>query len=586
GTLNVSEDIKKAISQYIEKTKAKSEQERTAEGKKKTGVFTGYYALNNLNGYKMPIYISDFVLSNFGTGAVVGVPGHDLRDFDFAQAMKIEVKRVILGKDNSSSEITFREQVQEEEGTVINSEFLNGLDIHTATQTMMDYLEEKGWGKRVKTYHLRDWIFSRQRYWGEPIPLVYCKSCADAQISYWDTKDGKTFSEQYKNVSKVNKDIQKSLVGWFPIDQKTLPLELPYLESYEPNESGQSPLAKVQDWIQTSCPNCGGSAERESDTMPNWAGSCWYFLRFGDPNNDESPWSKDSLNWMPVDWYIGGAEHAVLHLLYARFWIKALQDLGLVTFNEPFLGLRNQGMILAEDHRKMSKSWGNVINPDDVVGEYGADALRVYEMFMAPFNQEIAWSTRSLEGSYRFIKRIWEIFQKNEHITAEGQTEDKKLVSKLHKTIAKVTKDITDGKYNTSVAFMMEFLNDWDASAKASASKVSGLTPENAKKFLQILAPFASFTAEEIWRTVLGEKGSIHLSAWPEVDPAQLKEDEVTIPIQVNGKTRGTVTLSSESIEEATVISEAMKDSKINAYIEGKAPKIIYIKGKILNFIV
>jgi len=577
GTLTVSEDTKKKVVEYAEKAKAKSEQERIAEGKKKTGVFTGFYALNKLNDRKLPIYISDFVVGGFGTGAVVGVPGHDLRDFDFSQAMDIEVVRVVVGKDGDTGEITKREQVQEEEGTMTNSDFLNGMNVHEATTKIMDFLEEKGWGKRVKTYHLRDWIFSRQRYWGEPIPMVYCQSCADKQISYWATDSGKAFLGRHQKVSKVDKEHQKMLVGWFPIDQKNLPLELPYLESYEPNESGQSPLAKVRDWIETTCPHCGGKAERESDTMPNWAGSCWYFLRFTDPQDKENPWTEDSLKWMPVDWYLGGAEHAVLHLLYARFWVKAMQDLGLVNFNEPFLGLKNQGMILAEDHRKMSKSWGNVVNPDDVVEEYGADALRLYEMFMAPFNQEISWSTRSLEGSFRFIKRVWEIFQKMEHITENAVDEDALLVSKLQKTIAKVTQDITDVKFNTSVAAMMEFLNYWEKSK---------LSIKNAKKFLQLVAPYASFTAEEIWRSVLHEKRSIHLSSWPEADSTLIKEMKLRVPVQVNGKLRGVITLSPDNAEQEVAVAEAQKDVKVKAYIEGRELKVIYVKGKILNFIV
>lgn len=577
GKLSVPEEVRLAIDMYVKEALTKSEADRAAEGTKKTGVFTGFFAINPLNGREMPVYVSDFVLGNFGTGAVVGVPAHDIKDFDFAKVMSIDVIRVVVGKDGDTSEITKREQVNEDEGSIVNSVFLNGMDTHEAIQKIMDYLEKKGWGKRVKSYHLRDWIFSRQRYWGEPIPMVYCNACADKGVSYWDTEAGKAFQKKHQNISKVNKELQNAVVGWFPIDEKTLPLELPHLESYEPNESGQSPLAQVKNWIKATCPNCGGEAERESDTMPNWAGSCWYFLRFADAHNNQEPWSKESLKWLPIDWYIGGAEHAVLHLLYSRFWVKALQDLGLISFSEPFLGLRNQGMILAEDHRKMSKSWGNVINPDEVVGEYGADSLRVYEMFMAPFNQEISWSTRSLEGSFRFIKRVWDIFQKKQQIAQTEAQEDRKLLSKLHKTIAKVTAHITDVKYNTSIAAMMEFLNDWD---KAK------LSLENAKKFLQILAPFAPFTMEEIWKTELGEKESIHVSAWPEVDPELLKEDELTLPIQVNGKTRGTITVSSNNLSEEAVIAEAKKDTKIQSYIEGKELKMIYVKGKILNFIV
>jgi leucyl-tRNA synthetase len=583
GEVKVDKKIVDSIVDYVSAALAKTEQERIAEGRIKTGVFTGFYAINHLTGKEMPIWVSDFVLSGFGTGAVVGVPGHDLRDFEFAQAMGIEVVRVVAGKDGDASPITKPEQVQEEAGVMMNSGFLDGLEIHEATEKIMDYMEEKGWGKRLTTFHLRDWIFSRQRYWGEPIPMVYCSTCADKEISFWETKDGKAFLEDHQNVSKVDKELQKKMVGWFPIDQKSLPLELPFVESYEPNESGQSPLAKIDEWINTKCPNCGGPAERESDTMPNWAGSCWYFLRFADPHNTKEPWSKKALEWLPVDFYVGGAEHAVLHLLYSRFWVKALQDLGLVNFKEPFLGLRNQGMILAEDHRKMSKSWGNVINPDDVVNEYGADALRVYEMFMAPFNQEIAWSTRSLQGTYRFVKRVWDIFQFEKYFAQTEAEEDQKLLAKLHKTIDKVTRDIADVKFNTAIAAMMEFLNEWEKNDKVTFRK---LTKDNAKKFLQILAPFASFTTEEIWRNVLGEKGSIHTSEWPLVDKKLLIEDEVTIPVQVNGKMRGVITLSVDIASEEEVIAASKKDEKIAKHLQGNIQKVIFVPGKILNFIV
>lgn len=536
----------KEVKKYVEEATSKSEMERQAEGRKKTGVFTGFYAINNLNGRKIPIWISDFVLSNFGTGAVVGVPGHDLRDFEFAKEFGIEIIRVVVGKNGDKSAITKKEQVQEEAGTMINSEFLDGLDIHVATKKIMDYFEEKGWGKKVVTYHLRDWIFSRQRYWGEPIPMVNCEKC-----------------------------------GWQPISEDQLPLKLPYVKSYEPTETGESPLSIISEFVNTACPKCGGKAKRETDTMPNWAGSCWYFLRFADPKNDKQPWSNETMKqFLPVDWYLGGAEHAVLHLLYSRFWVKALYDLKLLDFEEPFLRLRNQGMILAEDHRKMSKSFDNVINPDDVISEFGADALRVYEMFMAPFNQEISWATKSLQGSYRFVKRIWDLYQNfvgNKNFCSV-QDENKQLIVKLQKTINKVTSDIPEVKFNTSIASMMEFLNEWERNPQ-------GLSKENTKNFLQILAPFAPFMTEEIWRNVFGEKTSIHLSTWPKVE-GEIVEEEIIIPIQVNGKLRSTLRVSRHETSKDMVEKKAFEDEKVKKYVEGKNYKVIYVPGKIINFIV
>jgi len=551
------------IKNYVKTAKAKTEIEREAEGKKKTGVFTGFYAINQLNGYKMPIWISDFVLSSFGTGAVVGVPGHDVRDFEFAKEFNLEIIRVVIGKDGDKSVITKKEQIQEDAGVMVNSEFLNGLDIYVATKKIMDYFEEKGWGKRVVTYHLRDWIFSRQRYWGEPIPMVNCEKC-----------------------------------GWLPIDEKDLPVKLPYLKSYEPADTGESPLSKVTDWVRTKCLKCSGDAKRETDTMPNWAGSCWYFIRFA--QNPEKNWlASHSLGegWLPVDWYLGGAEHAVLHLLYSRFWVKALQDLKLLDFNEPFLRLRNVGMVLAEDHRKMSKSFDNVINPDDVVLEFGADALRLYEMFMAPFNQEIAWSTRALQGGYRFLKRVWEIYQEfrvqNSAMPAGRQEfiikEDKKLVIKLRKTIYKITEDIVNIKFNTAIAAMMEFMNAFEETCQARTSEVKcvgALSTENAKKFLQILSPFAPFITEEIWHTVFGEKESIHLSKWPEVKKEEIIDEEIAIPVQINGKLREIIVINRKKIEDRNYVeAQALKSEKVKKYLEGKKYQTIYVPKKIINFI-
>ncbi|QQG44261.1 MAG: leucine--tRNA ligase [Candidatus Roizmanbacteria bacterium] len=575
---NTPREYSTKIKEYVDRTVSKTDLERIAEGKKKTGVFTGYYAVNNLNNKLLPIWVSDFVLSNFGTGAVVGVPGHDLRDFEFAREFGLEIVRVVVGKDGDTSAITESKQVQEEVGRMINSEFLNGLDIQVAKQKIMDYLEEKKWGQRTVSYHLRDWIFSRQRYWGEPIPMVYCQKCADKKISWWDTEEFQISNVKCQmrdhSVSKLDKEVQESLYGWFPIDEKSLPLELPYLKSYEPSQTGESPLSAVKDWVKTTCPHCGGEGKRETDTMPNWAGSCWYFLRFADPHNDKEAWSQESMKkWQPVDWYVGGAEHAVLHLLYSRFWVKALYDLKLVDFSEPFLRLRNVGMVLAEDHRKMSKSLGNVINPDEVVKEYGADTLRIYEMFMAPFSQEISWSTSTLQGGYRFLNRVWNLCQTK---VGTGRDLSLQLNQKLNKTVHKVTNDILNIKFNTAIASMMEFINDWE--------KSEGMSQEEVKKFLKILAPFAPFTAEEIWRDIFGEKSSIHLSPWPEAEK-MVEEEEITIPVQVNGKVRGTVVINREEQEES-VVKKALEDNKVKKFVEGKSYKTIYVKGKILNFIV
>ena len=583
--LDCNKETYKKVKSYYDRSLSKTDLERISEGKVKTGVFTGYYAINNLNNKLIPVWISDFVLSSFGTGAVVGVPGHDKRDFEFAKEFGIEIKRVVVGKDNDKSKITQKEQVNEEEGIMINSDFLNGMDISGAIEKMMDYMEKKGLGKRVVTYHIRDWIFSRQKYWGEPIPIIYCKSCAEKGISYWNTKKGKEFIKKHKGICNSYKETAKNMAGFFPLSKRDLPLELPYVKNYMPTQSGKSPLSKLSSFVNTTCPNCGGQAERETDTMPNWAGSCWYFLRFADPKNTKEPFSKESLKKMlPVDMYLGGAEHAVLHLLYSRFWVKVMKDLNLLHFSEPFSGLRNIGMVLASDHKKMSKSLGNIINPDGIVEEYGADALRIYEMFMAPFSQENAWSIRTLQGGYRFLTRVWRIYRIYENKKEEKHIEtkeEKELISKLRKTIEKVEKDILKIKYNTSIAFLMEFLNDWEKNLKDFT-----LSKYHAKQFLQILAPFAPFITEEIWKNIFSEKTSIHVSFWPKSNGKKQYEENINIPVQVNGKVRVVLTVPADEISEESIVRRALEESKIRKYIEGKSYKAIYIKGRILNFVV
>lgn len=572
------------VKTYVRESLAKTDEQRLKDEKDKTGVFTGYYAINPVNGKKVPVWVADYVLSNVGTGAVMGVPSHDERDFQFVKKYGLPLLQVVSYEDeNLNRKIAAGEIYKEGEGKLVNSGAFDGMDAWgEGKQKMAEWMIRKNVASWKINYHLRDWIFSRQRYWGEPIPMAYCDSCAKNKKSWFTTNDGLATTKQYQKISKLNEVVKESAFGWFPIDEKNLPLELPYLDSYEPSETGQSPLVHAEDWLQTTCPHCGGKAVRETDTMPNWAGSCWYFLYF--PREADVEKEKDVAKamqlvfmqanpWHPVDWYVGGAEHAVLHLLYARFWMHILNDMGLISFREPFMRLRNVGMILAEDHRKMSKSWGNVINPDDVVSEYGADTLRMYEMFMAPFSQEIAWSTSSLQGCYRFLKRVWDIYQ-NKSIS-QAQMSEKKVVSSLQKTIQKVTQDIQEFKFNTAVAAMMEFINEYEKST---------LTREDAKKFLKLLAPFAPFMTEEIWQEVLGEKTSIHLAMWPKVDENKIQEEELVIPVQINGKVRGTINIGREKSNEKTIVNLIKNDERFKKYIEGMEYKIIYIEGKIISF--
>lgn len=606
---------------YVKKALSKTDEQRLKDEKEKTGVFTGKYAINPVNGQKVPIWVADYVLAGVGTGAVMGVPAHDERDFAFVKKYNLPIIQVVKYEDKELDEkVAKGETYHEGEGVLVNSGEFNGQqNTGTGKQKMAEWMIEQKFASWNTSYHLRDWIFSRQRYWGEPIPMVHCQTCADKKISYWDTEESKSIYSSLRandsersnpkqereiasssatprndvrsDVEENVKAIQSTMYGWFPIEEKTLPLELPYMKSYEPSGTGESPLSEATEWVKTTCPHCGSEARRETDTMPNWAGSCWYFLRFADPKNDKEPWSPEALKkWEPVDWYVGGAEHAVLHLLYARFWIKALYDLKMVSFKEPFLRLRNVGMVLAEDHRKMSKSWGNVINPDDVVGEYGADTLRVYEMFMAPFNQEIAWSTSTLQGAYRFLQRVYYFYTERDFFD-ELVHEDKQLIIKLNKTIAKVGGDIPEIKYNTAIASMMEFLNEWDRvahhhSGKAkSGKKRTELSRDHARAFLKILAPFAPFLADYLWREVMGEKSSIHISPWPQVDEAALHQHEIRIPVQVNGKVRKVITIPAADIEKEKVVRHAEENEKVKKYIQGKIYEAVYVRGKIINFV-
>ena len=593
----------KEILEYVEQAKKKMDLVRTDLAKEKTGVDTTLKATHPLTSEKIPIWVADYVLGWYGEGAVMVVPAHDERDYQFAKKFNLPIKVVVLPKENSKFKIQneWKKGAFVDYGYLVNSGEFSGLESKEAIKKITEKLEKLGLGKKAVAYKLRDWIFSRQRYWGEPIPMVYCESCAKKGITYWQSK---LYRNEIKEKEELNqkktpeeKTENKNLAGWFPLEEKDLPLKLPYVSSYEPTETGESPLSNIESFVKTTCPNCGGPAKRETDTMPNWAGSCWYFLAFPlwDKGVEGQSLAHTSIrrenfdfliknygDWLPVDWYLGGAEHAVLHLLYSRFWVKALYDLGLLNFKEPFLRLRNVGMVLAEDNRKMSKSFGNVINPDDVVSEYGADALRLYEMFMAPFSQEIAWLTKALQGCYRFLKRVWEIYQSQYQEASSKYQEDKNLVSKLNKTIKKVTDDVSHIKFNTAIAAMMEFVNEWE---KALNVKHSTLNVNEAKKFLQILAPFAPFLTEEIWREVFGEKTSIHLSSWPKAEV--LEDEEVVIPIQVNGKLRGTIKVKiKEAKDKSFIEQEALKDEKIKKYLEGKKYKFIYVERKVVNFVI
>ncbi|MCK5461015.1 leucine--tRNA ligase [Candidatus Gracilibacteria bacterium] len=564
---------KEAVEMYIKESLAKSDIERMSEGRKKTGVFTGLYVLNRLNNKKIPLYVGDFVLANVGTGAVIGVPGHDLRDFEFAQIFAIEVERVVVSSDGDVSSIVRPEQVQEEEGKMINSEFLNGLEIMEAKERIMDYFEKKGWGKRVVNYKLRDWIFTRQRYWGEPIPLVHCEKC-----------------------------------GVVPVPESELPLELPETPNYEPSETGESPLSKVTDWVNTTCPKCGAPAKRETSTMPNWAGSSWYWLRFMDPHNKKEFCSKKAEEfWGPVDLYVGGAEHAVLHLLYSRFWHKVFYDLGLVHTKEPFKKLVNQGLILSFAYEnkdgvlipideveekngkfyhkekkeevfrivaKMSKSLKNVVNPDEIVREYGADTLRMYEMFMGPFEQSKTWDSGAVAGMRKFLDRVWRFFQANKF----DENTDKTLLPIIHKTIKIVSDHIDEFRFNTAISQLMVCFNELQKNSK--------MGQKEAESLVLLISPFAPHLAEEIWNKYLGHEETLVFANWPIYDESLLVENNVTYAIQINGKVRGDFQIDKETKKEV-VIAHAKRIERVQKYLEaGEIVKEIFVPGKIVGFVV
>lgn len=544
------------VEHYVQKALSKSEVERKEEGRLKTGAFTGFYIHNPLNDKKLPVWVSDFVLAGFGTGAVVGVPGHDMRDFEFAQQFDLPIERVVVGEDGDSGPITGPEQVQEKQGKMVNSGSLDGLEIHEATEKMKDLMEEQGMGQRTVSYSIRDWLISRQRYWGAPIPIIHCPED-----------------------------------GIVPVPEDQLPVRLPEIESYEPSGDGRSPLARVPEFVNTTCPKCGGKAERETDTMDGFACSSWYFLRFADPHNNEQAFDQAKVKyWLPVDDYIGGAEHAVMHLLYARMWTKVMYDEGLIKFDEPFKTLRNQGMILAPDGAKMSKSKGNTIEPDGLIEQgYGADSIRIMELFIGPWNQAASWSVEGMGGAFRFLQRVWTLTQEfnaaDKQPAAAQSAQATELRRAINRAIKKVSDDLQTMSFNTAIAALMELVNELYKFKEQDHFAYQTDWRFTVESLLQLLAPFAPHITEELWQHI-GHKTSIHLSAWPQYEEKYLIQDTMTIAVQVNGKLRGEVTVAADA-DEAQVVNAAQANEKVKVYLDGKElRKTIYVSGKLVSFVV
>lgn len=528
---------KEAVEAYIAETAKKSDLKRTDLAKEKTGVFTGAYAINPVNGKEIPIWIADYVLASYGTGAIMAVPAHDERDYEFAQTFGLDILPVIEGGDTSTAAYT-------EDGAHINSEFLNGMNKQEAIDAMNQWMEEQGVGKKEVSYRLRDWLFSRQRYWGEPIPVIH-----------WE--DGTVTT----------------------VPEEELPLRLPKTTNIQPSGTGESPLANIDEWVNVVDPETGKKGRRETNTMPQWAGSSWYYLRYIDPHNKKELANYEKLErWLPVDIYIGGAEHAVLHLLYARFWHKFLYDIGVVPTKEPFEKLFNQGMILGENNEKMSKSRGNVVNPDDVVEAYGADTLRLYEMFMGPLDASIAWSENGLEGSRKFLDRVWRLIVDENHKMRDRITtlNDGKLDKVYHQTVKKVTEDYENLHFNTAISQLMVFVNE--------AYKVDALPYEYIEGFVQLLAPIAPHIGEELW-AILGNEQDLSYAPWPTYDEAALIEDEVEVVFQINGKVRAKASvardLSKEELEKTAIAETTIKEQ-----LEGKTiRKVIVVPNKLVNIV-
>ena len=523
------------IKAYRAEAAKKSDFERTEVAKEKTGVrLSGVEAINPVNGKQIPIFVSDYVLMTYGTGAIMAVPAHDTRDYEFAKVFDLPIVEVVAGGDVEKEAFTDCAT-----GKMVNSGFLNGLTVEEAKKAIIEWLEKEGVGEPKVNFKLRDWVFSRQRYWGEPIPIVHCDKC-----------------------------------GYVALPESELPLKLPEVESYEPTDNGESPLAKIDSFVNTTCPHCGGPAKRETDTMPQWAGSSWYFLRYCDPHNDKELASKEALDyWTPVDWYNGGMEHTTLHLLYSRFWHKFLYDIGVVPTKEPYAKRTSHGMILGENGEKMSKSRGNVVNPDDVVRDYGADTLRLYEMFIGDFEKAAPWSTSSIKGCRRFVERIWNL--QNNLNDEPGHS--KALEKALNKTIKKVTEDIEEMKFNTAIAAMMSLLNE--------ADKAGSISKEDYKTIINLLNPFAPHITEELWE-MQQFGGFCSLADWPEYDEALCTDSEVEIAVQVNGKLRSRITVAVDADQDAVLAAAKAEQKVADELFGGNIVKEIYIKGKLVNIVV
>ena len=525
------------VKAYKEAAAKKSDFERTELSKDKTGVkLGGVVAINPVNNKEIPIFISDYVLISYGTGAIMAVPGHDTRDFEFAKKFGLPIIEVVSGSDTDINEKPY---IECDKGILVNSDFLNGLSVEEAKKAIQEWLIEKGIGELKTNFKLRDWVFSRQRYWGEPIPMVYCEKC-----------------------------------GFVPLPESELPLMLPDVDSYEPTDNGESPLAKITDWVNTTCPHCGGRATRETDTMPQWAGSSWYFLRYCDPHNDKALASKEALEyWGPVDWYNGGMEHTTLHLLYSRFWHHFLYDIGVVPNKEPYAKRTSHGMILGENGEKMSKSRGNVVNPDDIVRDYGADTMRVYEMFIGDFEKAAPWSQASIKGSKRFLEKVFSLTD----IAVDGDEYRKELETEFHKTIKKVSDDIENLKMNTAIAALMSLFNAITATGSVNKAEL--------KTFITLLNPFAPHLTEEMWE-INGFEGMLNETKWPEFDEAKCVESTVEIAVQVNGKIRARINVAADiSAEDA--IALAKEETAVKADVEGKnIIKELYIPKRLVNIVV
>ena len=523
------------IESYREQAARKSDFERSELAKDKTGVaIDGLVAINPVNEKEIPIWVSDYVLMSYGTGAIMAVPAHDERDWEFAKKFNLPLIQVVA-KDGEEVDINEAAFTDVATGVLINSGFLNGLQVKDAKEKMIEFLEEKKIGKAKVNYKLRDWVFSRQRYWGEPIPIIHCDKC-----------------------------------GYVPLDESELPLMLPEVESYMPTDNGESPLAAMTDWVNVKCPCCGGPAKRETDTMPQWAGSSWYFLRYTDPKNTEALASKEALKyWLPVDWYNGGMEHTTLHLLYSRFWHKFLYDQGVVPTPEPYQKRTSHGMILGENGEKMSKSRGNVVNPDDIVNAYGADTLRTYEMFIGAFDLAASWSDDGVKGCRRFLERVWKL----QDIVVDGDAYSKDMETKMHQTIKKVSTDFENLKYNTAIAAMMALVNDF--------YKKNAVTKGEMKTLLTLLNPVAPHITEEMW-SILGYDGYLYQASWPTFDEAKTVESTVEIAVQINGKMKATLSINKADPKDDVIAKakEAIADK-----LTGNIVKEIYVPGRIVNIV-